>query len=597
MVEVKVKDKIDRLSSAIRKARLVLRRYRDERTAIVKEYVGAHYSEEGARQAVPLNLIALYCSIVSRNLIAKNPRVLLSTFDRASRATVAAEQEWVNREVERMNLASTLGRAVLDGLIGGPGIVKVALATPSDSAVAAWNLRAGHPFAERVDLDDFVFDVHARDFGEVGFIGHRYRVPLDTVRDSKLYGRARKDLSPAPDDFFNAEGDERISTIGREFYSNEEEFEEMVDLWEVYLPRHRVVLTLADERQAGPGQKLLREQKWLGPDCGPYHLLKYLDVPGNPMPKSPCQDLIDLHLSVNNMLRKVIRQAARLKQNTFVQGGADEDGNRVMRANDGDIVKVDNPQNVTQYVSDGPNQVLFGVMNALKETFSWAAGNLDMLGGLSPQSHTATQDELLAKSAGGQVQDMQETTVTFTSRVVKALLWYWHKHPSLHMKTASAMPGVPGVTVPRSASPEDRSLLDLADLDVRVDPYSLRHQTPETRLQGMQQVVQTVVLPMMQLLVQQGISFDLNKYLQKVGQYMDDPDLAEILTIVEPPPAGRPPGAGGAGPKPAQTKRTYERVSRPGRTNRGDAMAMINGLMGTPAGGDRRADGQPRQVG
>lgn len=585
---------VDRLCDAIRKARLVLRRFREERVAAIKQYVGQHWSEEGTRETVPLNLLAMYCSIVGRNLIAKNPRVMLSTFDRASKATVAAEQTWVNTEIEAMNLADTLQRAVMDALIGGPGIVKVALATPSDSAVAAWNLTPGHPFAEQVDLDDFVFDIHARDFTQAGFIGHRYRVPLDTVRDSKMYTKARKELTPQADEFFNAEGDLRASVLGREFYSNEEEFEDMVDLWEIYLPRERVILTLSDENLTGPGQKLLREQQWLGPDTGPYHLLSYLAVPGNAMPKSPGQDLIDMHLAVNNMLRKLIRQAQRLKQNTFVAGGADEDGNRVLEGNDGDILRVDNPESITEHITSGPNQQLFGLFTALKEVFSWSAGNLDMLGGLGPQSHTATQDELLSKSAGGQVQDMQETTVTFTAQVVKSLLWYWHHHPSLRMNAPLKLPGTDFETV-RRVGPQRRQSVRLADIKVRVDPYSLRHQTPEGRLQGMQQVVTQVVLPMMQLMQQQGISLDLNAYLSKVGQFMDDPDLAEILTIVEPPEQGGPGGgqAGGAGgmPSPGQTTRRYERVSRSARTQGGTAMDMANRLMNSAPSGNQNFTG------
>ncbi len=582
-----------RLCEAIRKSRLVLRRFREERVAIVKEYVGHHWSEEGARLPVPLNLIAMYCNVVGRSLIAKNPRVMLSTFDRSQKATVQAEQLWVNRELEAIDFARTEGRAVLDALIGGPGFVKVALATPSDSAVAAWDLPVGNPFAEIIDFDDIVFDIHARDFREVGYIGHRYRVPIDTVRDSRLYLAARKDLEATPDNFYNAEGDLRVSTLGREFYSNEEEYEDMVDLWEIYVPRRGVVFTLSDLNLSGPNAKVLREQKWVGPDIGPYHELSLGGaVPDNAISKSPCQDLIDLHLACNNMLRKLIRQAANMKQNIFVAGGADQDGSRVLKANDGDIVKVDNPQNIS---SPGavlaPNQQLFGLLMQFKEFFSWEAGNLDMLAGLSPQSKTATQDELLAKSAGAQVSDMQKATLKHTSQVVKALLWYWHHHPTLNMQVHQSIPGT-GLSIPRRASPKDRGNVRLADMDIRVDPYSLTEQTPESRLAAMQQVVQTTVLPMMQLMVQQGITLDLNQYLTKVGQFMDDPDLAEILTIMEPPTGGEGGGSSNGGPAPgnaatmpSQTTRTYNRVSSPGRTPSGDARNLASTLMGANPGG------------
>src|SRR5260370_6344382 len=165
---------IDRLCLAMIRSRLMLRRFREERREMVRQYVGNHWSEEGTSEKVTVNLIGLYVSVVGRNLIAKNPRVMLSTFDRQNKPAVSAMQTWCNSEIVRMKMQNTLKRVVLDGLFS-LGICKVALATPADSASVAWNLVAGQPFAERVDLDDFVFDMHARDFSECSFIGNRDR--------------------------------------------------------------------------------------------------------------------------------------------------------------------------------------------------------------------------------------------------------------------------------------------------------------------------------------------------------------------------------------------------------------------------------------
>src|SRR5207253_775171 len=140
-------------------------------------------------------------------------------------------------------------------------------------------------------------------------IGHRYRAPLEVIRNSKIYSKGRKDLSPSTDTAYNLEGDERISMIGRTYLGmDSEEFEDFVDLWEVYLPRHRMVLTLIDDQLTGASKTgmtngspadALRAQHWLGPETGPYHLLSYGMVPGNAMPKAPIMDLIDLHIFAN----------------------------------------------------------------------------------------------------------------------------------------------------------------------------------------------------------------------------------------------------------------------------------------------------------
>ncbi len=101
----------------------------------------------------------------------------------------------------------------------------------------------------------------------------------EAIVDSKLYNRkAAANLPESYDSLYNEQGDERINTLGRGYYLQDvEEFEPYVDLWEVYLPRQRLVLTFSDDMLTGAvGGEIdgaLRVQRWIGPDCGPYHLL------------------------------------------------------------------------------------------------------------------------------------------------------------------------------------------------------------------------------------------------------------------------------------------------------------------------------------
>ena len=579
------------------KSRLQLRRYREERAEMVRQYIGAHWSEDAADRKVPINILSLYVNIVGRNLIAKNPRVILSTFDRSEKPIASIMQAWANRQIEQIYLAETLQRVVLDALFS-VGICKVALATPADAAHENWRVQAGEPMAERVDFDDFVFDIHAKDFREAGYIGHRFRVPLEVVRESKIYGKQRKELEANEDRLYNLEGDERISTIGRGYYSNYEEYEDFIDLWEIYLPRHRKVVTIAEDHLVGfssginLGQsnidirrKALLEQDWLGPECGPYHMLALGIVPGNIMPKGPIQDVFDLHTSINNIARKLIRQAEDCKTVTMISGGSDTDAQRVNGTNDGESVRVDNPESIKQVVMTLPNQNLFQLMEAFVQRASWVAGNLEMMGGLSPQARTATQDKLLAQNASAGLADMQDRSVNFTAGVVRSLLWYWHHHPTKIMRTTHSLPGLPDISIVRKSYPDNPAIHgnvpgrivrknDYDDLDIKIDPYSLQNQTPQMRLQFIQGIV-GLITPMMPLLQQQGIMFDANTWLKKVGEYGDCPDLQELFTIMEPPQQDTPPSAE-PGPGPAQTERTYTRRSIGGDSQQAKEAANSN---------------------
>jgi hypothetical protein len=582
---------VGRLATAMRASRLALQRFRDERREAVREYVGGHWSADGNAKKVPVNLLSIYTQIVGRSLISKNPKVMLSTFNRSAKPAVSAMEAWANRQIEKMDLAGTMQRVVLDALFS-IGVVKVALASPSDSALKGWQLNSGEPFCERVDLDDFVYDIGAKDFREVTFIGHRFRVPLETIRDSKIYNKARKDLTPSDNQIYNEVGDERIGALTRGMLgSNVEDYEEMVDLWEIYLPRKKKVLTLTEYYQSG-NFTVLREQEWVGPDSGPYHFMSFMPVPGNAMPKAPIQDLIDLHIAANENFRKMMRQAQRHKDITVVTGQNQDDANTIKNANDGDVVMVKSRDAAVPLQGPGVNATVNAAAMQFKEIFSWVSGNLDSMGGLSPQSKTLGQDKMLAETSSKQINDLQETTIKATSRVLSALCWYWWKDPFKIMKSTYSLPNMPDISAVRKVTPDQRVEIPFEELDIHVDPYSMLHQTPQQRVGQINQIVQQTIMPMMQMLQSQGIMFDANAYLSKVAKYLDMPDLMEILQYQEPPENDAATGSqvGGGqeemGAKPAQTERTYNRVSMPGRTNSGDAKNLISSLLGVNTGGN-----------
>lgn len=580
---------IGRLKRAINAARQSLEPYRETRREAVRQYAGNHYSRETSGKKRPVNLLAQYIQIVGQALVAKNPRFMLSTLDRAKKPMVSAMQSWMNAEVEKMYLADTLQRVVVDALFC-VGITKIALVTPAMSSLYGWNREPGQVMCERVDLDDFVFDVHARDFRESAFMGHRYRVPLSVVQESKLYSAARKDLVATPDTHHNETGDERVHRLGLGYESGDfEEFEDMVDLWEIYLPRRGVVLTLADLE--GDDERPLREQEWLGPACGPYEILSLGIVPGNAMSKGPIMDLIDLDEGVNETLRKLMRQAQRQKDITLVTNGADKDGNRVVQCSDGEVIGVDDARSMAQVSFGGPNPKNLQMFMVLWEKFNSMAGNLELIGGLGAQSPTARQDAMLNENSSKALSHMIAKVINHVGNVGKALGWFWYNDPFKVMKTSISPPGLPDVQMERKVYPRGyqgappQMTRDgyWEDLMIRVDPYSLQYQTPQARGQQLMQLFQQFQ-PIMPMLAQQGITVDLNFLLTKLAEYMDSPDLSELFTIQEPMAVdggpSAPPAAGGMG----EDSVTY-RETAPTRTRQGNDLNMVNALMGVDGGG------------
>lgn len=577
---------LGRLCTAIIRDRQDLQPFRRNRRDAVVQLGGKHYSDDGAPVEVPVNLIGLYVQIMSRSLVAQNPRVMYSTFDKSQTAAVDAMQTWANDEIVSMDAVETFKRSIIDALFC-LGIIKIALASPSDAAMSAWDDEAGQPFMENIDLDDFFCDMQSRRFDQCSYMGHRYRIPV--VVANELYAKGKNDEFTASErEDINDGGDERIETIGRGT-GHREEFEDHCDLWEIYLPRHKLVVTLRD---AGgipdEAREPVRIQPWVGPPCGPYHFLSLGLMPGNLMPKAPIMDLIDLHRHYNAAYRKLLRQTRDYKKVLPYRGGQSEEIKRLKDSPDGEIFQCDNAETIKELETGGPANSVLVMSDHMKQSFDFIGGNLALLGGRSPQSRTASQDKMLNQNASAGVADMQDQATSYVQHCMEAMNWYWWNHPTKEMTSQWSPPSLPQFKLNRTVKPQDRRGKMPG---IKVDPYSLPRQTPQSRLAFINQVVQTMA-PMMALLQQQGVMLDANALLDLFAKYGDEPDIAKIFQFAQPPDTGTAPSQPEQPGMPANTTRTYERYSAGGQgpqEKQANLQADISKMAGpvNPNGGSR----------
>ncbi len=599
-----------RLCRMVEVSRWVLQKDREERMRVVRTLAGSRYSRNASMKKVYVNLNSLYRSVVRRNLISQDPRVMLSTFDRDQSATVDAAEAWTNHELVRQKFAATMGRLVDDALVGPMGIGWCALATPAESAASGWGLVAGKPMLNRIDLDDYVCHHRARDMEELQFEGHRFRVAKHLVMDNPDYDKKAKDhLYVSKETRYNREGDERIGQIWRTDETYDEDLEDMVDLWAIYLPQHRITKIFADCDIWGPtsayetGKAVcLQEVPWIGSEKGPYPKLFYETIPGNLMPQGPMSHLVDLNEMVNETYRKLVRQSARFKANTICSRSNPQDGERMRTCNDGDTVPVDDPKSFQEVVQGGPNAGLFAWMKEGVDRFERMAGNLATLGGLASQAGTLGQEELLAQQSSGQIAAYQETTVAFVSDCADRMLWYFWHDPELVMQAPVNDPNLPDVKYVRQVHPwshdDPNAMRRVGNKpDLKIDPYTMRHKTPQQRSKDILSFVTQVYVPLAQIAMQQGHSLDFAELARLIGKYWDEPDLQKLLgSYTQPPTQGDSPpsqGMGDTGPtKPPATERTYKRVSSGGARQaemqqNNDLAAAMAGTGGSPMNGQK----------
>jgi len=561
-------DDLKRLRDAMSFSRNKLRAFREDRLDAIKQYVGKYYGENGADEEVPVNYYELAVTIYMQQLVGGAPRASVSPLEQNLKPHATDLKIALDRTAERIGLESTLWRTAQDALFGA-GIVKIGMNEPGGEA---WWSEIGEPFVIWVDLDDWVMDMTAKTWEAMAFCGNRYRVPLSTVRESEQFDKkVRENLKPTRKSSTTPEGDEKASTIGGGLDAEIDEYEDEVELWDIWLPREGLVITLsADDENSRP----LRVVKWTGPRNGPYRMLGYSLVPSNIMPLPPVAIWKDLHDLGNELYLKLGRQALRQKSILPFRGGSDEDAEAIRESSDGDILRVDGevPQEVSY---GGPQQVNLAMFLGVNELVNRHFGNLDSLGGLSPTAETLGQEEMLSQNANQRIIFMRRRVDCFVDGILTDLAHYLYNDPLVSMPLTKRVPRT-SVEVPFTWTPDSRrgnpSLYRIS-----IEPYSLQYRNPQVQVGRVLSHIQNLILPVLPVLEAQGIGVNFDALLKMIAEKEDLPELADVLFFQE--PSGLP-MAEGAG-QPAVTTRNYNRRSIPGAGRSQKENALAQALLGS----------------
>lgn len=590
----KQRKKLDKLRLAMEFSRRQFEEPRKNRRKAIQQFVGFHYAGGGSPDKVPINGIAFMVQTLSHYLVARNPAVLISSQFPTLQAGAENIEIRTNDSIKEIHLADALRRWATDAFFG-LSILKVAISPLEDIEIGGRLNKPGQVFADVVDLDDWVHDASVNRFDQVSFMGNRYKMRLDDVRNSRFFDKSRRLVLPTSRELAE-DGLPRVDEISRGIYEMDgDEWEQHVDLWEIYFPHENVVRIFPDKQN----DVLLREEKWDGPEGGPFHKLSYTDVPGQVMPLPPVANLMDLHQTVNLLWNKSVRDAQ--KQKTVIPYGGDnwQDVERILKATNGSGVF----QNTSG--QDIPRELKYGgadpatVAMAMQsyQLFKERAGNLDLLAGLGPQSDTVGQDKLLNENANRQVADMQGRFGDATKKVVRAIAWYEYTDPVRQSTLRKSIPGT-GSYIPVTWSPETREA-DFFNFDIDIEPYSMQDRSPQERLQRLLQLVQTFVIPMLPEIQRTGGMFDVEAFFETVAKLGDFRELSSFLLFVG-ETAGQPTSdVNPAIPEPRQaasTTRTNVRINRPGATNQGQQAEMVKLLLGS-AGQDAQVSSLARATG
>lgn len=488
---------VQRLREGIRQSDNKMRSFREARVDALREYVGGRYGDNREATANPFNMIWSAASVFIPNLVAHNPRYRVRVEDTPFqfRRNAWKIQLDLNQTVRELDLNKTLRKIVIDSIFL-VGIRKCGRVKTENGPEL---------FFDRVSPDNYVVDPMARDFEEAMWEGDKFRVPVGTAQ--KMFQSRRikaTHIAPQP-------GQKAEALEGKPQFS---ETIPMTDIYEIYLPSEGVIVTFPDQVAS---EGLFKVSEWAGPDRGPYDYLYYHEAPDNLMPVAPAMIWQDLHDLINELGKKMKRQAERAKEVIGYEESAAADAENLQEADDGDIIAMGDPDKIEAFRTGGTDENEAAFEQFLIQMFSRVAGNVDMLGGLSSEASTATEAAKLDANANVRVADMTEIVDTFSGNAGWDLAWWRYNSQA----TRNVTMRVPDTNIEIPSRYNAQAMMEpFSEHKLEIVPYSMSIKQPERNAQRLTQWWNNMVLPTLNIAAQQGVTVDVPKFVQWAGEEM-----------------------------------------------------------------------------
>lgn len=505
---------------------------------LVQDYHGPAYGRSGdAAKDQPINKINQAVDVWTMLVAANRPRVSVTTNFDMLRPFARHYEQAVNNLIGEIRIEDTIRRWVLDAFFM-VGVVKVHLkdSAPIQFENDLW-MDPGTPFASNVSLDNWVFDTGAKKWSEVKYAGDMYRIPMSDIEAGVEQGMYDPEVAShiKATSKFDYEDTERLEAISRGEECDPDEFEPMVDLCDIWVARDRKVYTFAvRDRKNFTLANLppLAEMDWTDPECGPYHMLGFNDVPENILPISPISHIQSLNQTINSLCRKQMQQGERQKENPVYSPAGKDTIAELKDAPDGMAVKGD-PKEVGLFRSGGADQGNQALMLLLIEILDGMAGNLPALAGLGPQAKTYGQEQLIQEAGNRKVGQMQQRVVDAVTRLVKSLGFMLWEDQFKEITSSMPIDGT-NYSVTSIWKPGEREG-NFYDYNFDTNIYSLQHRPPAARAETLLGLLERVFIPMMPMMMQQGTLVDFPVLVQELAVLLDIEPLRRIVTSMAPP--------------------------------------------------------------
>jgi hypothetical protein len=455
---------------------------------LIRRYVGNYYKEGEAGKPVPENLIFSYIANLLPVLIFDNPEVTCTAKRVITHKPIASFMRMaLNGWIKERHLRDELEAVCLDMLFFF-GVMKVGIesrgdfsADPSRGVCERFTMDALTPYAIRLEPETFIIDAQAKgpDLGRARLLGHQFGRDIDDLASDERYDQeVVKRLSADID-----EG--KISPQPFKMSKDGEDLRRRVTLYELYLPEHRKICTIA-LNASGAGEFVRQPTDYTGPENGPYVLFGVYGVPNQVYPLSPIAAMAEQFAELNAHATAAATEAATHKKLVIVNSNNPELKGAVHTARSGGVVAVPNfsASELANIEIGGTSDTRLKYLMLLRERTDRISGQSDALRGKA-QGVTASEAGIADANADQRIDFIDLKYREAVKRTLKAVGWYFFYDPAIVQTVSSTDPSTgqeqEGIFLGGiQQGQEDTHWLDFF-LDI--EPYSMKRIDPAVQRQ------------------------------------------------------------------------------------------------------------------
>lgn len=374
-------------------------------------------------------------------------------------------------------------------------------------------MEVGQPFVERISFDTYFCDTTAKNRRDMQFEGNDYWV-------SKSWAEAvwggefdcRKSWVDAEPNAHNVSHDESVQS-----------YEDRVFLRDVFLLQEKKFITYEVSTK-----RLLVENEWTAP-FSPYEVLGFRSVPDSVIPLSLVATIFGLNEKFNKLFDKCYVQGRHQKNVTWFGAGDKNAADAFKKATDLGAVFGSGSTQPKTVGTGGVQQPTLMFALQLYKFLNEGVGNLSLLGGTSAQAETVGQERILNNNANVRINTLTKKMNEFISNVYRKLSYYVWDDPFEEHKLYKKIEGT-NLTVDTVWN-FDSAVGDYEDWDFDINVVVEPDDSNQGKLQRMLGVMNQIIAPYMNFILQSGGSFDGKSFVEMISRWSHLPELNDVITF------------------------------------------------------------------